>query len=132
MDSILDQVLHYETTPPRATITIDDEEHRNPLSNASMVEMTALVSRAASDEEVRVIVITGAGDQAFSAGGDLGGGFVDRPLADHAARFDSAVSGGSSAVEAVEVLHRGSAYDYDPQIVAALRRVLQRRGVIAA
>jgi len=30
--------------------------------------------------------------------------------------------------DALEVLHRGVAYDYDPEILAALRRVLQRRG----
>jgi enoyl-CoA hydratase/carnithine racemase len=76
-------VLRYETSPPRATITIDDPERRNPLSNAGVMEMTKFVERAAADPEVRVIVITGAGDTAFSAGGDLSGGFVDRPLADH-------------------------------------------------
>lgn len=76
-------MLRYETNPPRATITIDDPERRNPLSNAAVMEMTRLVARAAADPEVRVIVVTGAGDTAFSAGGDLSGGFVDRPLADH-------------------------------------------------
>jgi enoyl-CoA hydratase/carnithine racemase len=48
-----------------------------------MAEMAALVDRAALDPTVKVIVITGAGDKAFSAGGDLGGGFVDRPLEEH-------------------------------------------------
>jgi enoyl-CoA hydratase/carnithine racemase len=76
-------VLRYETAPPRATITIDDPERRNPLSNAAVAEMTGMIERASADPEVRAIVITGAGDQAFSAGGDLSGGFVDRPLADH-------------------------------------------------
>jgi enoyl-CoA hydratase/carnithine racemase len=79
-------VLHYDATPPRATITIDDPERRNPLSSDLMAEMAGMVGRAASDPEVRVIVITGAGDQAFSAGGDLAGGFVDDPLAGHDAR----------------------------------------------
>ncbi|MBU1227343.1 MAG: HD domain-containing protein [Actinobacteria bacterium] len=36
---------------------------------------------------------------------------------------------GSTAAEALEELYRGSAYDFDPAVVAALRRVLQRRGV---
>ncbi len=48
------------------------------------------------------------------------------------ARFDSALDEGITAVEAVELLHRGAAYDYDPEIVMALRRVLERRGVLAA
>ena len=76
-------MLHYEVTSPRATITIDDPERRNPLSNAHMSELAGLIDTAAADDEVRVIVITGAGEQAFSAGGDLSGGFVDEPISGH-------------------------------------------------
>jgi enoyl-CoA hydratase/carnithine racemase len=79
-------VLRYDVAAPRATITIDDSERRNPLSNAAMAEMAGMIRRAAADDSVRVIVITGAGDHAFSAGGDLSGGFVDSPIADHDAR----------------------------------------------
>ena len=32
--------------------------------------------------------------------------------------------------DALEVLHRGVAYDYDPEVLAALRRVLLRRGYL--
>jgi hypothetical protein len=49
-----------------------------------------------------------------------------------AARFDSATAAGATSLEAVESLHRGAAYDYDPEIVMALRRVLERRGGLAA
>lgn len=76
-------MLRYHVDAPRATITIDDPERRNPLSNASMAEMAGMVGTAAGDPTVRAIVITGSGDQAFSAGGDLSGGFVDDPLAGH-------------------------------------------------
>lgn len=76
-------MLRYQTDPPRATITIDDPERRNPLSNDAIAELASLVDRAAADDGVRVIVVTGAGDTAFSAGGDLSGGFVDAPLEDH-------------------------------------------------
>jgi len=69
-----------------ATVTIDDPERRNPLSLAAMAELTEGVASAGVDEAVRVIVLTGAGDEAFSAGGDLSGGFVDSPLPDHQAR----------------------------------------------
>jgi enoyl-CoA hydratase/carnithine racemase len=41
---------------------------------------------ACSADAVRVVVVTGAGDRAFSAGGDLSGGFVDAPLARHGDR----------------------------------------------
>ena len=33
-----------------------------------------------------------------------------------------------SALQAIEVLHQGAAYDFDPYVVAAMRRVLERRG----
>jgi len=69
-----------------ATITIDDPERRNPLSLAVMAELTDAVAAAGTDEMVRVIVLTGAGERAFSAGGDLSGGFVDSPLPDHQSR----------------------------------------------
>jgi hypothetical protein len=35
-------------------------------------------------------------------------------------------------VDALEVLHRGAAYEYDPDVIGALRRVLQRRGLPGA
>lgn len=76
-------MLRYHIDPPRATITIDDPERRNPLSNDGIAELAALVERAAADDTVRAIVITGAGETAFSAGGDLSGGFVDAPLEEH-------------------------------------------------
>ena len=37
-----------------------------------------------------------------------------------------------SPLEALERVHRGSAYDFDPEVGASLRRVLVQRGVIAA
>ncbi|MEE8498587.1 MAG: enoyl-CoA hydratase-related protein [Acidimicrobiia bacterium] len=80
------ELLHYDVSQARATITIDDPKRRNPLSNAGMTEMAGLIDTAAADDEVRVIVITGAGDQAFCAGGDLGGGFVDEPIGGHRER----------------------------------------------
>jgi hypothetical protein len=33
-----------------------------------------------------------------------------------------------SALQAIEVLHQGAAYDFDPYVVASMRRVLERRG----
>lgn len=79
-------MLRYEAGDGRATITIDDPDRHNPLTNETMRGLTEAVRRAAADDDVRVIVITGAGERSFSAGGDLSGGFVDAPLADHAAR----------------------------------------------
>ncbi len=35
-------------------------------------------------------------------------------------------------LEALEVLHRGTAYDYDPAVVRRLRQVLLREGELAS
>lgn len=49
-----------------------------------------------------------------------------------ASAYDQAVSEtGLPPIEAIEVLHRGAAYDFDPRVVKSLRRVMQRNGVIA-
>ena len=80
------KMLRYEVESPRATLTIDDPERRNPLSNTTMSEMKDAIDRAAADAGVRVIVITGAGNHAFSAGGDLAGDFIENPIELHTAR----------------------------------------------
>ncbi len=51
-----------------------------------MLELRDGVERAAADDSVRVIVVTGAGDRTFSAGGDLKGGFFDDAIGLHAQR----------------------------------------------
>lgn len=79
-------MISYLASPPRATITIDDPDRNNPLSTDAMAQLRDAIDRAAADGEVRVIVITGAGDQTFSAGGNLQEGFVDDAIGRHAAR----------------------------------------------
>ncbi len=79
-------LLRYETQGPRAILTIDDPERRNPMSLETIAALVDGVRRAAAAEDVRVVVITGAGNKAFSSGGDLSGRFVDAPLADHGER----------------------------------------------
>ena len=79
-------VIRYDVESNVATITIDDVERMNPLSNQEMRSLLDAVQRAGVDEHARVILITGAGDRAFSAGGDLRSGFVDDPLGGHAMR----------------------------------------------
>lgn len=79
-------MVHYEMSDGRATITIVDPERRNPMSVDTMRELLDATRKAIDDPEVRVLVYTGAGDQAFSAGGDLSGAFVDDPVGLHQAR----------------------------------------------
>lgn len=79
-------MVGYEAADGVATITIDDPERRNPMSVQVMAGLLEATRSAIADQDVRVIVYTGAGDKAFSAGGDLSGSFVDDPVGLHRAR----------------------------------------------
>ena len=79
-------MLRYEKLGPKATITLDDPDRRNPLSGEAMEKMLDALRDATTDPAIRVIVFTGEGDKAFSAGGDLSGGFFDDPIGLHATR----------------------------------------------
>lgn len=70
----------------RATVVIDDADRRNPMSVEAMEGLCDATSDALGDPDVRVIVYTGAGDKAFSAGGDLSGSFADDPVGLHRER----------------------------------------------
>lgn len=76
-------MVEYEIESGIATLTINDPERRNPMSTDTMEALARHMDDAVSDPDVRVIVFTGAGDKAFSAGGDLSGGFVDDPVGLH-------------------------------------------------
>ncbi len=76
----------YEVIGPRAVITIDEPDRHNPMSVETMGDLLEMTSRAIDDPSVRVLVYTGAGERAFSAGGDLSKGFVDDPIGLHRKR----------------------------------------------
>lgn len=76
-------MVRYEVAAQVATLTIDEPERRNPMSVQTMEGLRDSMRSAMQDESVRVVVVTGAGDKAFSAGGDLSSGFVDDPIGLH-------------------------------------------------
>lgn len=64
-------VVLYESRGPAAWITINRPDRRNALSDEVIAGLLSGLGRALEDEQARVVVLTGAGDRAFSAGGDL-------------------------------------------------------------
>lgn len=56
-----------------AMVTINRPERRNAMSYGVMQGLRDAVASARTDDSVRVVVLTGAGDRAFCAGADLGG-----------------------------------------------------------
>lgn len=79
-------MVTYEEADGVVTLTIDEPERRNPLGPETIEGLIGGLRKAIDDPEVAVIVITGAGDATFSAGGDLASGFFDDPIGRHAER----------------------------------------------
>jgi enoyl-CoA hydratase len=52
-------------------LTLARPEKRNALSFALIAELGAALESARSDEQLKFLVLTGAGDKAFASGGDL-------------------------------------------------------------
>jgi 2-oxoglutaroyl-CoA hydrolase len=69
--------LRLERDGDVATITLDLPEKLNRVSMAARDQLAGLFEELGSDDDVRVIVLTGAGDKAFTAGGDIPG-FLER------------------------------------------------------
>ena len=63
--------ISYAVEGPMALITIDRPEKYNAISLDTLEELHRAVRRAADDEDVCVITITGAGGRAFASGSDL-------------------------------------------------------------
>jgi enoyl-CoA hydratase/carnithine racemase len=64
-----------------ATITINRPKVLNALNSATIDELRRAVLELKREEEIRVIVITGAGDKAFVAGADINELAVQTPAA---------------------------------------------------
>jgi len=65
------QNLRYETKNKIAYITIDRPKVLNALSMAVMEELRRAFDAAKDNPEVRVVILTGAGEKAFVAGADI-------------------------------------------------------------
>lgn len=52
-------------------ITLNDEKRMNALSDTMQQELLGVLNEIAFDNDIRCAVLTGAGDKAFSSGGDI-------------------------------------------------------------
>jgi enoyl-CoA hydratase/carnithine racemase len=66
-----DQVLLIEHRPPFLILTLNRPEVRNALNFKLLHELELAIDEAPSLENLRVLLITGSGDEAFCAGADL-------------------------------------------------------------
>jgi len=63
--------VHIETDDEIATITIDRPQKLNALNYSTIDELMRTLDRVEAEPAVRAVVLTGAGDRAFSAGADI-------------------------------------------------------------
>jgi enoyl-CoA hydratase len=63
--------VHYERTGAAAVLTIDRPERRNAVDRDTAQQLYAGFRDFCDDDGARVLVVTGAGGQAFCAGADL-------------------------------------------------------------
>src|SRR6266481_4296767 len=63
-----DKVVRYEAQDGVALITLDRPDVLNAMNNQMRTELFEIFTRLRMDESVKVVVVTGGGDRAFSAG----------------------------------------------------------------
>jgi enoyl-CoA hydratase len=67
----------YDVSDSVATITLNRPEQRNAVGPQMLRDLLTAFAAAKSDDAVRAVLLTGAGDKAFSAGADLAGFAAD-------------------------------------------------------
>ncbi len=61
----------YEVKEGIATITFNRPKALNALNGALLAELSQALDETAADEDIRVLILTGAGDKSFVAGADI-------------------------------------------------------------
>ena len=65
------QTIRYETEHGLAMVTLSRPEVHNAMNDGMLRELTECFTALASNDDVRVVLISGAGERAFSAGADI-------------------------------------------------------------
>jgi enoyl-CoA hydratase len=65
------QAITYAVREHVATVTLDRPDVHNAMNQAMRSDLTRCFEELVTDEDVKVIVVTGAGARAFSAGADI-------------------------------------------------------------
>jgi enoyl-CoA hydratase len=65
------EAIAYEAADGVAAITLNRPDVHNAMNETMRRELTGVFERLATDDAVRVVVVTGAGERAFSAGADI-------------------------------------------------------------
>ena len=89
-----------ETAGPLARLVFDNPERRNAVSLEMWREVEQVLARFAADAEVRVLVVTGAGDKTFVSGADISKFESERASRDAVAEYNATGERAYSALHA--------------------------------
>ena len=84
-----------------ATVTLSRPDQRNAVDYQGWLELRRIATSLAQDDEVKAVVLTGRGDEAFSAGADIKDFDSYRNSSTSAAKYSAAFDGALDAIEAV-------------------------------
>ncbi len=98
------ETLHYTTENGVCRITLDRPAVYNALNPTLIREITTAMEAAGADDAVRVVVLTGAGEQAFCSGADLKEGFANATSANGLALGESLRNGYHPMIRAMRNL----------------------------
>ena len=85
-----------------ARATINRPERRNALSLAAWHSLGAAIDNLAADPDVRVIVLTGAGERAFCAGNDISEFAEKRSTPEQVAAYDAVIARTYEVIRSLE------------------------------
>src|SRR3954454_5795048 len=80
--------VRYAVADGVATLTLDQPDSRNALSDEVLDDLIAAFEAARDDDAVRAVVLTSSHEKVFSSGGHLAGFAADVPLAHKHAAID--------------------------------------------
>jgi len=101
-ESVVDFVS-YQRTGSVGILTLARPEQHNALNLAAWLRIGSLAADLGRDEQLRALVIRGAGGRAFCAGADIGEFPAKRMTARSAIHYSEAVAGALAAVAALSV-----------------------------
>jgi enoyl-CoA hydratase len=84
------------------TLTIDNPTRRNAMTADMYEAVPGAVADLLQDEDVRVVIVRGAGDKAFGAGSDITE-FLSRRVGDQAEAYDRAEHAAWNAIASIPV-----------------------------
>ena len=101
MQSITDKII-VQKDGAIGRITFNNPERRNAISFEMWQAIPAALDDFIADEAIRVVVLSGAGDKAFSAGADVSQFESKRSSQDTVAEYNAAVTRASVDLKAFE------------------------------